>query len=49
MSDRLVLAVIGGLSAVIVAAALGFLAFLAVLVAERLTLRNQRPAETAST
>jgi NitT/TauT family transport system permease protein len=35
-------------AAVLVAAALGFLAFLAVLAAERLTLRNQRPVETAS-
>jgi NitT/TauT family transport system permease protein len=34
-------------AAVIVAAALGLLAFLAVVVAERLTLRNQRPVEPA--
>jgi len=35
-------------AAVIVAAALGFLAFLAVVLVERLALRNQRPAEAAS-
>jgi NitT/TauT family transport system permease protein len=34
---------------VIVAAGLGMLAFLAVVIAERLTLRNQRPAGTLGT